>query len=380
MAFDFVSERLAIIINLIERGVQMKPSSIAVVGAVFFSSAHAAELHVYNWSDYIAEDTIEKFEAATGIKTTYDVYDSNELLEAKMLAGNSGYDLVVPTSDFLQRQAEAGVYQALDKSKLPNLKNMDADLMKAAAAYDPDNKHSVIYMWGTTGIGYNVDMVKERLGGKVPGSWDIIFDKDIAARLADCGIAFLDSPTEMIPAMLNYLGYSPGSMDKGELEEAKNALMAVRESVRYFDNSKYIDDLANGEICVAVGWSGDVFQARDRADEAGNGITVGYIIPNEGALQWFDMMAIPADAKNVDEAHQFINFIMDAQITADITNYVWYSNANTASLPMVEAEILSDPGIFPSSEVRKRLWSATVYTPKFDRLVTRAWTEIKTGQ
>ena len=357
--------------------------SIAALAAFLTTPVVAAEkvLHVYNWSDYIAEDTIKKFEAKTGIKVTYDVYDSNEVLEAKMLAGNSGYDVVVPSADFLMRQIAAGVYAKLDKSKLPNLKYMDASLMKAAANYDPGNEHAVIYMWGTTGIGYNTKAVKKRLGDKAPtDSWALVFDPANAAKLKDCGISFLDAPTDMLPAAMNYLGLNPRSTKKADLEKGAALLEKVRPYIRYFHSSQYISDLANGDICVAVGWSGDIFQARDRADEAKKGVEISYIIPKEGAMQWFDMMAIPADSKHKEEAHVFINFMMDPQITANNTNYVWYANANKASLPMVEQEIKDDPGIFPPAEVRAKLWVAKVYDKRTDRVVTRLWTKIKTGK
>ncbi|MFQ5623613.1 MAG: polyamine ABC transporter substrate-binding protein [Paracoccaceae bacterium] len=352
--------------------------------AAFMTTPVAAQdrvLNVYNWSDYIAEDTLEKFEAATGIKVNYDVYDSNEVLEAKMLAGNSGYDVVVPTSDFVQRQIAAGVYMPLDKSKLPNLKNMDPDLMKNAAAYDPGNEHSVVYMWGTTGIGYNVKMVEERLGADAPtDSWALVLDPDVTAKLADCGISMLDAPTEMLPAAMNYAGLDPNSMSPDDFRKGAEILKAVRPNIRYFHSSQYINDLANGDICVAVGWSGDVFQALARAEEAENDVEIAYVIPKEGALQWFDMLTIPADAPHPDLAHEFINFIMDAQITADITNYVWYASANAAAMPLVDEEIKSDPGIFPTEEAKKNLWAAVVYDSRTDRLVTRLWTEVKTGQ
>jgi len=324
--------------------------SLAVLAALTVSPALAEEtvLHVYNWSDYIAEDTIKKFEAKTGIKVTYDVYDSNEVLEAKMLAGSSGYDIVVPTADFLQRQIAAGVYAKLDKSKLPNLKNMDPSLMKALGNFDKGNEHAVIYMWGTTGLGYNIKEVAKRLGDKAPtNSWDLIFDPANAAKMKSCGITMLDAPTEVIPAAMNYLGLDPRSTKKADLEKGAALLTKIRPFIRYYNSSQYISDLANGDVCLSLGWSGDVFQARDRAAEAKNGVEIGYSIPKQGALQWFDTMAIPIDSKNKDAAHTFINFIMDAQITADITNYVWYANGNAASLPMVEQEIKDDKGIFP---------------------------------
>ena len=344
-------------------------------------SAQAEALNVYNWSDYIAEDTIAKFTEATGIDVNYDVYDSNEVLEAKMLAGSSGYDVVVPTSDFLQRQIMAGVYQKLDFAKLPNLKNMDQDLMAGAAGYDAGNEHSVIYMWGTTGIGYNAGKVQEILGDDAPtDSWALLFDPQYSSKLADCGISVLDAPTELLPAAMNYLGLDPQSTEKADFEKGAELLMTIRPNIRYFHSSQYISDLANGDICVSVGWSGDVFQAQARAAEADNGVEIAYVIPKEGALQWFDMMAIPVDAPNPDAAHKFINFVMDAQITADITNYVWYANGNAASMPLVDEEITSDPGIFPTEEAKKNLWSSKVYGQKTDRVITGLWTKIKTGK
>lgn len=342
--------------------------------------AQAETLNIYNWSDYIAEDTIAKFEEATGIDVNYDVYDSNEVLEAKMLAGNSGYDLVVPTSDFLQRQVAAGAYQPLDKSKLPNLGNMDEVLMATAAKYDADNAHSVIYMWGTTGIGYNVQAVTERLGEMPLDSWDLVFNPEVVAKLADCGVSMLDAKTEIVPAAMNYLGLDPRSTSKKDFEAAGELLAKVRPHIKYFHSSQYISDLANGDTCVAVGWSGDVFQAQARAAEAENGVEVAYVIPKEGALQWFDMLAIPVDAPNPDAAHKFIDFVMQPQITADITNYVWYGNGNKASMALVDPEITGDPGIFPTDEVKAKLWAGQVYNARQDRALTRVWTRVTTGQ
>jgi len=343
--------------------------------------AQGTEIHVYNWSDYIAEDTIQKFEEATGIKVVYDVYDSNEVLEAKLLAGSSGYDVVVPTSQFLQRQIGAGVYQALDTSKLPNLKNMDPELMEAAAAYDPGNEHAIIWMWGTTGIGFNVKAVEERLGADAPtDSWSLIFDPQYAAKLADCGITMLDSSSDMLPSALAWLGLDPTSSESEDLEKAAAVIQAVRPYVRYFHSSQYISDLANGEICVAAGFSGDVFIAADRAEQAGTGIEIAYSVPKEGAQQWFDMAAIPADAPNPEGALAFLNFVMEPQIAADITNHVWYANANAASLPLVDPEISGDPAIYPPAEVRAKLFPTVPHDARTERLLTRLWTALKTGQ
>ncbi len=364
----------------------MKIKSVLLAGAAIalITPANAEEdkvLNIYNWSDYIAEDTIEKFEKETGIKVTYDVYDSNEVLESKLLAGSSGYDVVVPTADFMARQIAAGVYQKLDKSQLPNLKNMDNDIMGTASSFDENNDHAVVYMWGTTGIGYNEAMIKERLGDDAPtDSWSLIFDPENAAKLADCGISLLNAPTEMIPSALNYLGMDPTSKNPEDFKKAADLLLTVKPHVRYFHSSQYINDLANGDVCVSVGWSGDIFQARDRASEADNGVSIAYTIPKEGALTWFDMMAIPADAKHPGNAHKFLNFVMDAQITADITNYVWYASANTAAKEFIEKEILDDPGIFPPDEIKPKLWAAAVYNAKQDRAINREWTRVKTGQ
>jgi putrescine transport system substrate-binding protein len=338
-------------------------------------------VHVYNWSDYIAEDTVKQFEAATGYKVVYDVYDSNEVLEAKLLAGNSGYDVVVPSSNFLQRQVKAGVYQELDKSKLPNLKNMDPGLMQAAAAYDPDNAHSVIYMWGTVGIGYNEEAVKKRLGDDAPtDSWALIFDPKYAEKLKDCGITLLDSQTDVLQSALAYLGLDPTSTSADDMQKAAEVIQNVRPNIRYFHSSQYISDLANGEVCVSLGFSGDVFIAADRAEQASNGVTIRYSAPKEGAQQWFDLMAIPADAPNPEGALAWMNFIMDPQVTADITNYVWYANANTASMQYVDEDIRSDPAIFPPADVLAKLFPAVVYDAKLDRVMTRLWTKVQTGQ
>lgn len=361
--------------NVARRGIAIL--ALASLPAV----AQAESINVFNWSDYIAPDTIEKFTAATGIAVNYDVFDSNETLEARMLAGSSGFDVVVPTSDYMQRQIVAGVYQKLDKSKLPNLVNMDPQLMGLAGAFDPGNEHSVIYLWGTTGIGFNTEAVKARLGADyVVNSWSIIFDPAKAALFQDCGIAMLDTPKELMPPAMRYLGLDPTSTAEADLQAATDLLMSVRPFVRYFHSSQYISDLANGEICLAVGWSGDILQATDRAAEIGQPFEVGYSIPNEGAHLWFDMLTIPADAPNPEGAHAFINFLMDAQIAADITNYVKFPNANAASTPLVDAEVLADPTIYPTPEAKANLWTLEPYDNAAERLSTRLWTQIRTGQ
>ena len=354
----------------------------AALGMAVPAAAQAeGSLNLYIWSDYITDAAIERFAEEYDVDVTVDVYDSNETLEARLMAGATGYDIVVPTADFMARQIAAGVYQPLDYDLLPNASNMDADLMAEAATFDPDNEHAVIYMWGTTGIGYNVDMIAERLGEDYEvDSWSLVFDPEIAAQVADCGISFLDAPTEMFPAALAYLGRDPQSRETEDLEAAAELLGSVREYVRYFHSSQYISDLANGETCVSVGWSGDVFQAADRATEADRGVNVWYAIPKEGALVWFDMLAVPEDAPNVENAHAFINFLMEPDVIAEITNYVWYANANEASVPLVDEEITSDPAIFPTDEVMDRLFTAVTYGSRVDRVISRLWTGVRTGQ
>ena len=362
----------------------MKRTTMAAALACLALPAPAlaeGDLHLYIWSDYITDAAIDRFRAETGIDVTVDVYDSNETLEARLLAGSSGFDVVVPTADFLQRQVGAGVYQPLNRDLLPNASNMDAGLMARAASFDPGNEHGMIYMWGTTGIGYNIDMIAERLGSDYEvNSWALIFDPEIASKVADCGISFLDAPVEMIPAALAYLGRNPQSHEPEDLEAAGELLAQARENVRYFHSSQYIGDLANGETCVAVGYSGDVFQAAARAEEADRGVNVWYAIPQAGAVVWFDMLAIPSDAPNAENAHRFINFLMDPEVIAEITNYVWYANANRPSWPLVDAEITGDPAIFPTQEVMDRLFTLVPYDSRTDRIVTRLWTRVRTGQ
>lgn len=358
--------------------------SATALAALLASTALAqaqGSINVYNWSDYIAPGILERFTAETGIAVNYDVFDSNDTLEARMLAGSSGFDVVVPTSDFMQRQIAAGVYQPLNKDLLPNLVHMDPYLMGLAAAFDPGNEHGIIYLWGTTGIGYNRAALEARLGPDAEAdSWSLIFDPAKAALFQDCGIAWLDAPTEMFPAAMRFLGRDPTSTDPADFEAAAELLNSVRGTVRYFHSSQYISDLANGEICLAVGWSGDVLQAAARAEEAGQGVEVGYAIPQEGAHLWFDMMVIPRDAPNPEGAHAFINFMMDPEVAAANTNYVQFPNANLSANAFVEPEILADPTIYPTAEAKAGMWTLRPYDSRTDRVVTRLWTRVRTGQ
>ncbi|RKF12942.1 polyamine ABC transporter substrate-binding protein [Roseovarius spongiae] len=348
--------------------------------ALIATAAAAEEVRVYNWSDYIDESLLEKFENETGIELTYDVFDSNEVLETKMLAGGSGYDVVVPTGTFLQRQISAGAFQKLDMSKLPNEENMWELIKKRTAQYDPGNEYSINYMWGTTGLGINVDKVREALGEDAPvNSLDLIFKPENMEKLADCGVHVLDAPAETIPMALKFLGEDPDSHDPDVIAKVEDVYAAVRPYIQKFHNSEYINALANGDICVAVGWSGDVLQARDRAVEAGNGVEIAYYAPKEGAQMWFDQMAIPVDAPNPDAAHKFLNFIMDPENAAAASNYVYYANGNKASQEYLNEDVINDPAIYPDEETLNNLFTTTPYEPKVQRVVTRLWTKIKSG-
>lgn len=351
--------------------------------ALAAGSAQAQEekvLNVYNWSDYIGETTVEDFEKATGIEVNYDVYDSNEVVEAKLLAGNSGYDIVVPTAvPFLARLIEAGALQKLDKSKIPNWEKLDPALLERVETADPGNQYGAIYQWGTNGIGVNVEKVTERLG-EVPSSYDLLFDPETVAKLADCGVTILDSPDEVFDVVANYLGHKPNQEDREILDAVTERLMEIRPHVRYFHSSQYINDLANGDICVAYGWSGDVFQAQARAEEAGNGVEIDYIIPDEGTIIWFDMLAIPADAPHPENAHKWIDFVLAPENMAGITNYVWYANAVPESKPLLDEEVATNPSIYPSDAVAEKLFALKSKSPRYKRLETRAWTRVKTGQ
>ncbi|MCP4330964.1 MAG: polyamine ABC transporter substrate-binding protein [Alphaproteobacteria bacterium] len=357
--------------------------SVASILALAASAAWADEekvLNVYNWSDYIAEETIANFEKETGIKVNYDVFDSNEVLEGKLLAGNTGYDIVVPSGAFLERQIQAGVFQELDRNQLPNHGNLDDEILGNVAVHDPGNAHAIPYMWGTTGFGYNIDMINERMADAPVGSWDMIFNPDVVSKFADCGVTLLDASSEVLETALNYLGLDPHTEDKETLAKAEALLLTIRPYIKYFHSSQNINDLANGDICLAMGWSGDMLIARDRADEAEQGINVAYVIPEEGAVMWFDLMAIPAGAPHPQNAHAFLNYIMEPQVVADISNYVFYANGNAAATELVDEEVTGDPGIYPSDEVKANLFADKTVSPKMDRHRTRAWTKIKTGQ
>jgi putrescine transport system substrate-binding protein len=357
-------------------------SVAALLTACGGKSEDAAEskvLNVYNWSDYIDESVIADFEKETGIDVTYDVFDSNEVLETKLLAGATGYDIVVPSANFLERQIKAGIFQTLDKSKLPNLANMDPALMAKVARHDPDNAHSVNYLWGTTGIGFNKDKIAERMKDAPTDSLAIFYDPKIVSKFKDCGVAVLDSPTEVVGTVLIYLGKDPNSEIPEDLAAAEKVLMSVRPFIKYVHSSKFIDDLANGEICMAMGWSGDVFQARDRAAEASNGINIDFKIPREGTTMFFDMLAIPKDAKNVENAHAFINYLMRPEVAAKNTNYVSYASFNVPAQKLVDPDVLANPAIYPTEEVKARLQVDLAESDEYTQRLTATWTRFKAG-
>lgn len=358
------------------------PKTLIALAAATLSGAALAQqtVHIYNWSDYIGENTLANFEAKTGIKPVYDVFDSNETLEGKLLAGRTGYDVVVPSNHFLGKQIKAGAFQKLDRAKLPNWNNLDPALLKQLETNDPGNQYAVPYLWGTNGIGYNVEKVKEVLGVDEIDSWSVLFEPENIKKLSQCGVAFLDSADEMIPAMLNYLGLNPNSTNPDDYAKAEAKLLEVRPYVTYFHSSKYIGDLANGNICVAAGFSGDVLQAADRAEEAGKGIDIAYAIPKEGANLWFDMLAIPADSANVDQAHAFINYLLDPQVIAEVSDYVGYANPNTKAGELMDQDVRNDPSVYPPQAVLDKLYISAELPARVERLKTRAWTKVKSGQ
>ncbi|RZN31575.1 polyamine ABC transporter substrate-binding protein [Bradyrhizobium sp. Leo121] len=347
------------------------------------SSARAEErtVNFYNWSNYMAPGVLEDFTKETGIRVVYDTFDANETLETRLLAGKSGYDVVVPTGYFLQRQITAKVFLKLDKSKLPNLANAWPVVTKELATYDPGNNYAANYMWGTTGIGYNVQMAQKILGPDARiDSWDMVFKPENLAKFKDCGIHMLDSADDILPAALNYLGIDPNSTKQADLEKAADLVSKIRLYVRKFHSSEYLSALASGEICFVVGWSGDIMQARSRAVEAKNGIEIGYAIPKEGAQMFFDNLAIPSDAKNVAEAYELINYLYRPDVAAKNSNFLSYANGNLASQKLIDPKILNDKNSYPDEATQKKLFVITARDPATQRIINRLWTRVKTGK
>jgi putrescine transport system substrate-binding protein len=366
------------------------PSLFAVplIAAVMFPAAAASQnrtVNVYNWSDYIEPTAIETFTKETGIKVKYDTFDSNDTLEAKLLAGRSGYDVVAPTGYFLERQIKAGVFQPLDKSKLPNIGNVWPEIARRLATYDPGNRYAVNYMWGTTGIGYNVKKARDVLAVSGPvaetmASWDIVFKPENLAKFKDCGVHMLDSSDDILPAALKYLGLDPNSTAAADLEKAAELMVKIRPSVRKFHSSEYLNALASGEICLVLGWSGDIKQAQKRAAEAKAGVEVGYAIPSGGAQMWFDNLAIPKDAPNVAEAHAFIDYLLRPEVAAKNSNFLSYANGNLASQRLIDKAVFEDRTVYPDPVTLASLYIITARDPRTTRLTNRLWTRIKTGR
>jgi putrescine transport system substrate-binding protein len=337
-------------------------------------------VNVYNWSDYIDPAVLAAFTKETGIEVRYHTFDANEMLETKLLTGNSGYDLVVPTAYFLERQIGASVLLPLDRQRLPNSKNLWPEIADRLATYDPGNRFSVNYMWGTTGIGYNVRKIREILGpGAMIDSWDIVFKPESLARFKQCGVHMLDSAADIIPAALHYLNLDVNSLDPAVLDKAAALIAQLRPYVRKFHSSEYLNALASGEICLVVGWSGDIKQAQKRAAEAKNGIDIAYVIPKEGAQMWFDNLSIPKDAKNVDEAYALIDYLLRPDVAAKNTNFIAYANGNLASQPLIDPAVLNDPGVYPVAAMMKRLYIVRAHDARTQRLINRLWVRIKTG-
>ena len=357
---------------------------IALGAALLFSAQAGAQERVvnfYNWSNYMAPDVLEAFTRETGIKVVYDTFDANETLETRLLAGKSGYDVVVPTAYFLQRQITAHVFQKLDKAKLPNLANAWPTVTQRLATYDPGNLYAANYMWGTTGIGYNVKTVQKILGSDAKiDSWDIVFKPENLAKFKDCGVHMLDSADDIFPAALSYLGLDPNSTRQADLEKAADLVSKVRPYVRKFHSSEYLSALATGEICLVVGWSGDVMQARSRAAEAKSGVEIGYTIPKEGAQMFFDNLAIPADAQHVAEAYELINYLYRPEVAAKNSDFLSYANGNLASQKLVDPKILDDKNIYPDAATLSKLFVITARDPATQRVINRLWTRVKTGR
>ena len=344
------------------------------------ATANEKILNVYNWSDYIQPSVIKDFEKETGIHVNYDVFDSNEILETKLLTGHTNYDVVVPSAAFMERQLQADIYRKLDKSLLPNLKNVDPGIQSALAIYDPGNQYAVDYMWITSGVGYNAAAIKQRMPDAPVDSWRMIFDPAVISKFADCGVSILDAPSEVVATALLYIGRNPNSNSPEDLKAAEQVLKAIRPYIRYVDSSRYIDNLANGDICLAMGWSGDIKQAHDRAAEANKGVDLVYSIPREGAIVNLDVLVIPADAPHVRNAHLFIDYLLRPEVAAQNSNLIKYANAVKPDLQPLDPLVRNDQGVFPPPEVRARLTPERPRPPDYQRLLTRAWTRFKTGK
>lgn len=362
--------------------------ALGVVATLALSTALAAcgqgdkqeTLKIYNWSDYIDPLILADFTKETGIKIQYDTFDSNEILETKVLQGDTGYDIVSPSNHNIPRYVTAGALAALDKSQLPNEKNLWPEVMAHMQPFDPGSKYTVPYMWGTIGIGYNVKEVAKRLPGVNIDSWAVVFDPVNLAKLKDCGVYYLDASEDMYAVALNYLGKDPNSKNLADYQAATDMMVKARPFIRKFHSSEYVEALANGDICLAIGYSGDILQAKTRAEEAKNGVEINYVIPKEGSQVWFDVFAIPADAPNKAAAYKFLDYMLRPEVIAKASNFTQYANANSAATPLVDEAIRTNPNVYPTPEVSKRLFVTTAKDQTLLRDVTRMWTKVQTGQ
>jgi putrescine transport system substrate-binding protein len=337
-------------------------------------------LYVYNWADYIGKNTLADFERATGIKVVYDTYDADETMEAKMMAGDAGYDIVSTSTDFFSRQIKAGIYQPLDRGKLPNWKNLDPHVLAIEAHSDPGNRHAVPYLRHVNGFAYNVDLVKARMPDAPVDSLDMLFKPEIIARFADCGVTFLDSPEDVLQLALNYLHIDPNTTRKEDYQRAEQLILAVRPYIRAFDSTEYMNGLADNEFCISMSWSGDYATSRARARSAGIEVNLAFTVPKEGANGSFDALLIPAGAPHPQAAHQFLNFMMQPRVIAAVTNYIHYANDNLAANAFVDPQILDDPAVYPPPDVEARLYESAEVSPALERIRTRTWTRIKTAK
>ena len=368
----------------------LRPLAVAMVTAMLgacgsdpHASAGGAEekvLYVYNWADYIGKSTLADFERATGIKVVYDIYDADETLEAKMMAGDSGYDVVTTSTDFFSRQIKAGIYQRLDRGKLPNWKNLDPHILAIEAQADPGNRHAVPYLRHVNGFAYNVDMIRARMPDAPVESLDMLFKPEVVAHFADCGVTLLDSAEDVLQLALNYLHIDPNTTRKEDYQRAEALILAVRPYIRAFDSTEYMNGLANKEFCISMSWSGDYAAARARAKAAGVDVNLAFTVPKEGANGSFDAFLIPTGAPHPQAAHAFLNFMMEPRVIAAVTNYIHYANDNLAANAFVDPQILNDPAVYPTAEVEARLYESAEVSPALERIRTRSWTRIKTAK
>ncbi len=378
---------LLLALALLGCGRQSEPSSAAGTssggapsGAAPSGAGDQKVLNVYNWSDYIDPSVVPAFEKEYGIKVNYDVFDSNEVVETKLLSGRTGYDVVVPSASFLQRQIQAGVFQKLDKSLLPNLKNLDPMITRILEVHDPGNQYGVNYLWGTSGVGYNEAKITQAMPNAPVDSFSMFYDPKVIQNFKACGVSILDAPDEVVGTVLIYLGRDANSEKLEDLKAAEQVLLAIRPYVRYIHSSRYIDDLANGDLCLALGWSGDVGQARARAREDGKGVQIKYNIPREGAIMFFDMLAVPADAPHPRSAHLFINYLLRPDIAAKNSTLMHYATSNAAAYPLVDPAVYNDHGIYPTDAQKAHLYPNAAHSLAYTRELNRTWTRFKTGQ